>query len=72
METKLEDYMDWPKIEDLAYAECQDVGDVLGATVVKEGILFRCFFPGADKVLVKIKGKSRTVIMKKMDIQHLQ
>ena len=67
MEKKLEDYMDWPKIEDLAYAECQDVGDVLGATVVKEGILFRCFFPGADKVLIKIKGKSRTFIMKKMD-----
>ena len=59
--------MDWPKIEDLEYAECRNVEDVLGAAVVEDGILFRCFFPEADKVLIKIKGKSRTVIMKKMD-----
>lgn len=67
MKKKLEDYMDWPKIEDLEYAECWNVEDVLGAAVVEDGILFRCFFPEADKVLIKIKGKSRTVIMKKMD-----
>lgn len=67
MKKKLEDYMDWPKIEDLEYAECRNVEDVLGAAVVEDGILFRCFFPEADKVLIKIKGKSRTVIMKKMD-----
>ena len=40
---KLEDYMDWPKIEDLEYAECRNVEDVLGAAVVEDGILFRCF-----------------------------
>ena len=45
MEKKLEDYMDWPKIEDLEYAECRNVEDVLGAVVVEDGILFRCFFP---------------------------
>ena len=67
MKKKLEDYMDWPKIEDLEYAECRNVEDVLGAVAVEDGILFRCFFPDADKVLIKIKGKSRTVIMKKMD-----
>ena len=67
MKKKLEDYMDWPKIEDLEYAECRNVEDVLGAAVVEDGILFRCFFPEADKVLIKINGKSRTVIMKKMD-----
>lgn len=67
MKKKLEDYMDWPKIEDLEYAECRNAEDVLGATVVDDGILFRCFFPEADKVLIKIKGKNRTVIMKKMD-----
>ncbi len=67
MKKKLEDYMDWPKIEDLEYAECRNAEDVLGAAVVEDGILFRCFFPEADKVLIKIKGKNRTVIMKKMD-----
>ena len=67
MKKKLEDYMDWPKIEDLEYAECRNAEDVLGAAVVDDGILFRCFFPEADKVLIKIKGKNRTVIMKKMD-----
>ena len=69
MKKKLEDYMDWPKIEDLEYAECRNAEDVLGAAVVEDGILFRCFFPEADKVLIKIKGKSRTVIMKKMDVK---
>ena len=67
MKKKLEDYMDWPKIEDLECAECRNAEDVLGAAVVEDGILFRCFFPEADKVLIKIKGKNRTVIMKKMD-----
>ena len=54
MKKKLEDYMDWPKIEDLEYAECRNAEDVLGAAVVEDGILFRCFFPEADKVLIKI------------------
>ena len=37
MKKKLEDYMDWPKIEDLEYAECRNVEDVLGAAVVEIG-----------------------------------
>ena len=36
MKKKLEDYMDWPKIEDLEYAECRNVEDVLGAAVVED------------------------------------
>ena len=28
MKKKLEDYMDWPKIEDLEYAECRNVEDL--------------------------------------------
>ncbi len=55
MEPKLEDYMDWPKIEDLEYAECGNPQEVLGAAVVDGHVLLRCYFPDAEKVSVKVK-----------------
>ncbi len=67
MGLKLDDYMDWPEIEDLEYAECTNPKHVLGPVEVRGDVLVRCFFPGAAKVSVKIKGKSRPVVMKKMD-----
>lgn len=63
---KLEDYMEWPKIEDLEYAECGSPQEILGPAVVDGKILVRCFFPEAQKVSVKIRGR-RAVQMKKMD-----
>ncbi|MCM1245298.1 MAG: 1,4-alpha-glucan branching protein GlgB [Roseburia sp.] len=67
MAKKLEDYMDWPKIEDLEYAECSRPRDVLGPLEVNGDVLVRGFFPDAVKVSVKAKGKSRSMRMKKMD-----
>lgn len=67
MAKKLEDYMDWPRIEDLEYAECSRPREVLGPLEIDGDILVRCFFPDAVKVSVKIKGTSRSVRMKKMD-----
>lgn len=63
---KLEDYMEWPKIEDLEYAECRNPQEILGSAVVDGKILVRCFFPEAQKVSVKVKGR-RAIQMKKMD-----
>ena len=67
MKNKLEDYMDWPRIEDLEYAECGQPGEVLGPKEIDGDVLVCCFFPGAEKVMVKIKGKSRGLRMQKMD-----
>ncbi len=67
MGLKLEDYMDWPKIEDLEYAECTDPRDVLGPVEVKGNVLVRGYFPDAEKVSAVVKGKSRPVAMTKMD-----
>lgn len=64
---KLEDYMDWPKIEDLEYAECADPQEVLGPVEVKGNVLVRGYFPDAEKVSAVVKGKSRPVAMTKMD-----
>ena len=51
MEPKLEDYMDWPKIEDLEYAECGNPQEVLGAAVVDGHVLLRCYFQMLKKYL---------------------
>lgn len=67
MKHKLEDYMDWPAIEDLEYAECGNPQEVLGPLEVDGNVLARCFFPDADKVSVKVKGAARAIPMKKMD-----
>lgn len=67
MKPRIEDYMDWPKIEDLAYAECENPRELLGPAVVEGGVLVRCFFPDADKVSMKIKGRSQAVLLEKMD-----
>lgn len=67
MGQRLEDYMDWPKIEDLEYAECKNPQEVLGAVEADGNVLVRCYFPEAEKVSVKIKGKSRGIPMTKMD-----
>lgn len=67
MRHKLEDYMDWPKIEDLEYAECPDPQKVLGPVEVKGNVLVRGYFPDAWKVSVVVKGKSRPVPMMNID-----
>lgn len=64
---QLEDYMNWPEIEDLEYAECRRPQDLLGAVEIEGNVLVRCFFPDAVKVMVKVKGRSRAVSMQKMD-----
>ena len=68
MAKKLEDYMEWPRIEDLAYAEIKDPSQILGARKLRERILITGFFPDAKKVMVKPKGtKQRGTTMTQMD-----
>lgn len=69
MGVQLEDYMDWKGIEDLAYAECGNPKKILGPEEIKGDVLVRCFFPGAQKVSIKLKTKAKKhrIVMKKMD-----
>ena len=53
---KLEDYMQWPEIEALEYAECGQPDIVLGPRMAgRAHVLITAYFPKAEKVSVKIK-----------------
>lgn len=65
MNEKLYDLMDWPKIEALEYAECDNPHSILGAHVTKDGILVQGFFPTAVSVVVKTEKNQYT--MERMD-----
>lgn len=68
MAVKLEDLMQWPEIEALEYAECGCPEKVLGPHMVnRDQVLITAFIPGADKVGLKIKGKTKQHTMQKMD-----
>ena len=68
MAIQLEDFMQWPEIEALAYAECGCPEKVLGARMAdKTHVLITAFFPGADKVSVRDQNSRKEYLMKKMD-----
>ena len=50
--------MDWAGIEEIVYSESSDPGRLLGAHVVKEGLLIQAFLPGARTAAVKL-GKEK-------------
>ena len=58
MEKILYDMMDWAGIEELVYSECSNPCWLLGAHVVKEGLLIQGFLPGAKAMTVKL-GKEK-------------
>ena len=45
-------YMDWPRIEDIIYAEMNHPGDVMAPKRVKEGTIYQCFCPGAKSAVL--------------------
>ena len=51
------EYMNWPRIEALVYAEEQSPRDVMAPRITKDGVLVQGFFPGADSASVVAKGK---------------
>ena len=53
MTKQLEDYMQWPEIEALMYAECGRPETVLGPKQVdKSHVLITAFEPEADSIVV--------------------
>ncbi len=55
MDKVLYDLMDWAGIEELVYSESSNPGRLLGARVVKEGLLIQAYIPNAKKVDVRLQ-----------------
>ena len=68
MAMKLEDWMQWPEIEALLYAECGRPEKVLGPKKVdKSHVLITTYQPGADSVKVKVDGVKKEYEMECVD-----
>lgn len=67
MKDKAYDYMDWPGIEGILYSDEKNPKSVLAPRVVKEGVLYQSFFPGAKKANLKISGVKKIYPMAKED-----
>ncbi|OQA26348.1 MAG: 1,4-alpha-glucan branching enzyme GlgB [Firmicutes bacterium ADurb.Bin354] len=65
MNKKLYNLMDWAKIEEVVYGECDKPSEFLGSHNYGRQSLVQCFFPGAESVTVYIEDlkavKGRTV-----------
>lgn len=57
--------LDWQAIEGIIYADLRNPKQVLEPRAVKDGILYQCFFPGAEKVefVEKKSGRSHSMVM---------
>ncbi len=68
MALKLDDFMQWPEIEALEYAECEDLNAVLGPRMAnRTHVLVTTYQRGADSVKVKITETGKQYTMEKMD-----
>lgn len=68
MAHKLEDWMQWPEIEDLAYAECGRPESVLGPKQIdRSHVLVTTFQQGVDSVRVKVLDTKKEYEMQLMD-----
>lgn len=68
MTLQIEDYMQWPEIEALAYGECKQPEEILGAKMVDNShVLITGYFPGADQVVVQLDKGNKRYAMEQMD-----
>ncbi len=68
MALRLEDYMQWPEIEALEYAECGKPETVLGPRMIgKSHVLVTALFREADSVKVKVLDTRKEYSMEKME-----
>ena len=67
MDQKLYDMMDWAAIEGLVYSEEDQPHEILGASVVDEGILIQTFIPTAERIEVAVEGVKKHYAMEKED-----
>ena len=67
MSEELYNLMDWQKIEALVYSEESEPQKTLKPKIMKNGILFQCFFPEARKVKLLFGKKKREYKMEMQD-----
>ena len=68
MAVKLEDWIQWPEVEALVYAECKRPETVLGSRMVDSShVLITTFQQDADSVTVKLTDSKKTYKMELMD-----
>ena len=66
MAIKVEDYIQWPELEALEYAECANPELVLGPRAVDAKHMFvGVFFPKASEIKIKVNDSNRSYPMKK-------
>lgn len=67
MDKKLYRLMDWAEIEAVVYGEHDHPKKILGARVVKEGVLFTCYYPDASRVLLNLQDSDEVYEMEMAD-----
>ncbi len=67
MDKKLYKLMNWPKIEEIIYSECDNPHEILGPHKVGKDILFQCFYPGANSVMLRLMDKRKDIRMEMVD-----
>ena len=58
MTNKLYKLMNWPKIEEIIYSECDNPHELLGPHKAGNQVLIQAYFPGAEEVSIVFDGKA--------------
>ena len=67
MNDKLYNLMNWPEIEAIVYAECEDPGKILGEHITDKGLLIQVYMPFAKKVVLIKDEDSTSYTMEMVD-----
>ena len=67
MDKKLYKLMNWPKIEEIIYSECDNPHELLGPHKVGKDILFQCYYPGAISVKLRLMDDRTDYYMEMVD-----
>lgn len=67
MNDKLYNLMNWPEIEAIVYAECENPGKILGEHITDKGLLIQVYMPFAKKVVLIKDEDSTSYTMEMVD-----
>ncbi len=67
MTNKLYQLMNWPKIEDIIYSECDNPHELLGPHKIGKQVLIQAYFPGAKQVEILFQESGERVEMEQAD-----
>ena len=71
MEQKLENYLDWAKIEAVLYSEEDNPHEVLGPHLTEDGVLIQVYDPTATSVSVEVSGKKKPYPMEEVELDDM-